>query len=66
MLETIIGDSWIPVIGDEFSKPYMQKISQWLEYQRKSATVYPESEDVFKALKLCPYNKVKVIILGQD
>lgn len=66
MLDQIIGDSWIPIIGDEFSKPYMQKLSQWLEYQRKSATIYPESEDVFKALKLCPFDKVKVVILGQD
>lgn len=66
MLETVIGDSWVSVIGDEFSKPYMQKLSQWLEYQRKSATIYPESEDVFKALKLCPFDKTKVVILGQD
>lgn len=66
MLDQIIGESWVPVIGDEFSKEYMQKLSTWLAYQRQSETIYPDSENVFRALKLCPFNQTRVIILGQD
>ncbi len=66
MLEEVIGESWVPVIGDEFNKEYLQKLATWLSTTRESRTIFPEREDVFKALKLCPYGQVKVVIVGQD
>lgn len=66
MLENVIGESWVPVIGDEFKKEYLQKLSKWISHIRQSKTIYPESPDVFRALKLCPYGQVKVVIIGQD
>jgi uracil-DNA glycosylase len=66
MLNQIIGESWINEIGQEFTKEYMQKLSTWVSYTRQSKTIYPESPDVFRALKLCPNGQVKVVILGQD
>jgi uracil-DNA glycosylase len=66
MLSEIIGESWTKVIGEEFDKEYMQKLSAWISYQRESKTIYPDSEDVFRALKLCPHGQVKVVIIGQE
>jgi uracil-DNA glycosylase len=66
MLEEIIGSGWVSVIGDEFNKEYLQRLANWLAGVRTAKTVYPESEDVFKALQLCPYGQVKVVILGSD
>lgn len=66
MLETIIGKSWADKIGKEFDKPYMDKLSDFVSKERDFKVVYPEREDVFKALQLTPFNEVKVVILGQD
>jgi uracil-DNA glycosylase len=68
MLETLIGKSWVDIIGEEFKKEYLLKLSAWLQYQRKEGTkeIYPASEDVFRALKECPYGQVKVVIVGKS
>lgn len=66
MLEQIIGNSWVDIVGDEFSKPYLQQLSAWVSQQRGIKIIYPDSKDVFKALKLTPYHQVKVVIVGQD
>lgn len=66
MLEELIGKTWVPIIGQEFEQEYLQKLANWIGHTRESKTIYPEREDVFKALQLCPYGQVKVVILGQD
>lgn len=65
-LADVIGESWTPYLETEFKKEYMQKLSAWVSHYRQSVTIYPDSPDVFKALKLCPFDKVKVIILGKE
>lgn len=64
--EQIVGTSWAPIIGDEFSKPYMQKISKIVRFHRHHYNVFPSSERVFRAFYETPYEKVKVVIIGQD
>lgn len=66
MLDKIIGASWLPILEQEFNKPYLRNLAQWISHTRESKTIYPDSQDVFKALQLCPYGQVKVVILGQD
>ena len=59
--------NWEDVIGAEKQKPYFQTLMQRVEETRQSGkTVYPPREDVFNALKLTPFENVKVVILGQD
>ena len=59
--------NWEDVIGAEKQKPYFQTLMQRVEEARQSGkTVYPPREDVFNALKLTPFENVKVVILGQD
>lgn len=62
----IVGPSWADVIGDEFSKPYMARISKIVKFHRERYTVLPRPRDVMKAFHLTPYEDVKVVILGQD
>ncbi len=66
MLDKIIGESWVPVIGQEFQKPYLQNLAAWITQLREVKTIYPSSEDVFRALQLTPNGQVKVIVIGQD
>ncbi|RME59461.1 MAG: uracil-DNA glycosylase [Candidatus Dadabacteria bacterium] len=58
---------WRDVLGPEKEKPYFKKILSFLEEEeKKGKTIYPPKHLRFNALKLTPFKKVKVVILGQD
>ncbi|MCQ2547511.1 MAG: uracil-DNA glycosylase [Clostridia bacterium] len=44
----------------------MKNLKEFVENEYENYTVYPPKEDIYKALKLCPYEKTRVVILGQD
>jgi uracil-DNA glycosylase len=59
--------SWNKYLGDEFKKPYMEKLLKFLEEEKNAGkAVYPSEEHIFEAFRLTPLDKVKVVILGQD
>ncbi len=56
-----------PALQNEFHKPYMLSLNQFLEQENEQgAIVFPKPSDVFNAFNLTPFNEVKVVILGQD
>ena len=62
-----IDPSWKEVLLKEFDTPYMENLSQFLSSQAKAGKIiYPAENDIFSALNLTPFNKVKVVIIGQD
>ena len=61
-----IGNSWDEILKDEFKSDYYLTLREFLKKEYFSATVYPPMGDIFNALKLTDYEKVKVVILGQD
>ena len=61
-----IGNDWDGVIGEEFEKEYYLKLREFLKSEYSSCKIYPGMYDIFNALKLTPYSKVKAVILGQD
>jgi uracil-DNA glycosylase len=65
MLGTL-PDSWQQALGDETGKPYFKELAEFVEQEREQGPVYPPREEVFAALHATPYEKVKVLILGQD
>jgi uracil-DNA glycosylase len=59
--------SWLEVLGDEFEKDYMLKLKQFLKEEKESGQkIYPKGSDIFAAFNKTPFDKVKVVILGQD
>src|ERR1700750_1662985 len=59
--------SWLAVLSDEFEKDYMLKLKQFLKDEKDAGhTIYPKGSNIFAALNITPFNKVKVVILGQD
>lgn len=59
--------SWQKFLGEEFEKPYMQQLRNFLrEEKNHKKLIYPKSDKVFSALNFTPFEKVKVVILGQD
>ncbi len=61
-----IRRSWFELLKDETEKEYFKSLQQFLADERAHYTVYPDDDNVFSALNYVPYDKVKVVILGQD
>ncbi len=61
-----IGNSWDELLKDEWAQPYYQDLRAFLAEEYRSREIYPPMNDIFNAFKLCPYEDVKVVILGQD
>lgn len=66
MAQVKIHPSWQEVLKDEFEKEYFEKLTQFVKQEYKTAKIYPEGKNIFRAFELCPFDKVKVVILGQD
>ena len=58
--------SWLNEIGDEFDKPYMQELRQFLRAEKATHNIYPPGPFIFNALNTTAFTDVKVVILGQD
>lgn len=61
----MVHESWKEFLSKEFEKEYFKKLSEFTLQERKSYNVYPPHEDVLQAFEV-PFDKVKVVILGQD
>jgi len=61
-----LNNDWDSLLGDEFQKNYYQQLRQFLKEEYRTKTIYPEIDNIFNALKFTSYEKVRVLILGQD
>lgn len=59
-------NTWNDILAPEFEKPYFTELMNFVDTAYSSTTVYPSKDKIFEAFNLAPFNKVKVIILGQD
>src|SRR5690349_4224935 len=59
--------SWLEKLRGEFDLPYMQELRAFLKAQKQAGKViYPAGDNIFNAFRLTPFDKVEVVILGQD
>ena len=65
-LKEIIHNSWQTILTDEFEKEYYQKLRNFLKKEYTTQKIHPDMYHIYEALELTPYEKVKVVILGQD
>ncbi len=61
-----IEAGWLQALNEEFSKPYFNNLKSFLVEEKKQYTVYPPGSRIFAAFDFTPFDKVKVVILGQD
>jgi len=66
MSETKVASQWYEKLNREMNLPYFLELKQFVANERSQHLVYPKEEEVFNALKVTPFDQVKVIILGQD
>lgn len=61
-----IEESWRQHIGEEFDKPYFVELTNFVRAEYANGVCYPPGRLIFNAFNLCPFDKVKVVIIGQD
>lgn len=65
-MDVQIEESWKEVLSPEFEKDYFIRLTDFVRQEYQTTTVYPPGKLIFNAFNLCPYPKVKVVIIGQD
>ncbi len=66
-MDVRIEESWKEQLAEEFSRPYFEQLVTFVRNEYMSGTpVYPPAKLIFNAFDHCPFNNVKVVILGQD
>lgn len=66
MTNVRIEKSWQKVLAHEFEKPYFEQLTEFVRNEYQETTVYPNPKNLFRAFEPCPFNDVRVVILGQD
>ena len=65
-MEVKIEPSWKKVLQKEFDEKYFDELTDFVKSEYKKSTLYPPAKFIFNAFELTPFDKVKVVILGQD
>lgn len=61
-----MDDSWFNKLQSEFTKPYFQNLKEFVGKEQATHTVFPPPRDIYSWSRLTPFDKVKVVIIGQD
>lgn len=61
-----IEEGWKKALASEFEKDYFVRLTDFVRQEYRQTTVYPPGRLIFNAFNLCPFDKVKVVIIGQD
>ena len=65
-MEVKIEESWKAHLQEEFGKPYFERLTEYVRQEYADKTVYPPAKLIFNAFNRCPFQDVKVVIVGQD
>lgn len=65
-MDVKIEASWKHQLQDEFEKAYFSQLTNFVRSEYQTQTIYPPAKLIFNAFEQCPFDRVKVVILGQD
>jgi uracil-DNA glycosylase len=65
-MQQFLDPSWYKQLQSQFEKPYFQALSTFVTSAYETNLCFPPKNQIFSALNYCPFNKVKVVIIGQD
>lgn len=65
-MDVAIEQSWKDLLRPEFEKPYFKELTDFVRSEYKSKKIYPPPAEIFEAFNRAPFDKVRVVILGQD
>ena len=65
-MQVRIDESWRQVLQPEFDKPYFELLTNFVRRAYQTTQCFPPAGQIFRAFDLCPFDKVRVVIIGQD
>ena len=65
-MDVRIEESWKQRLTPEFEKDYFIKLTEFVRSEYSRTTIYPPAKQIFNAFDQCPFDKTKVVIIGQD
>ena len=65
-MQVKIEESWRQRLQSEFDKEYFEQLTEFVRQEYQQTTVYPPGPLIFNAFNLCPFDRVKVVLIGQD
>ncbi len=65
-MDVRIEESWKGRLAEEFGKEYFTRLTEFVKSEYQAGAVYPPGSLIFNAFDLCPFEKVKAVIIGQD
>lgn len=61
-----IEESWKKILESEFQKDYFKQLTEFIKYEYRTHQCFPSGKDIFASFDHCPFDKLKVVIIGQD
>lgn len=65
-MDVKISSDWKELLQEEFSKPYFEELVGFVKSEYATTQVFPSGRNIFRAFDKCPFEKLKVVIIGQD
>ena len=65
-MQVRIDETWREVLQPEFDKPYFELLTSFVRHAYQTTTCYPPARLIFNAFDSCPFDRVRVVIIGQD
>ena len=66
MAEVRMAEDWKALLAEEFDKPYFNELVKFVKDEYAQGVVYPSGANIFRAFDKCPFERLKVVIIGQD
>lgn len=65
-MDVRIAEDWKQILSEEFNKPYFEQLTDFVRAEYALGEVFPKGRDIFRAFDKCPFESLKVVIIGQD
>ena len=65
-MEVKIAEDWKRILQPEFDKPYFEELTGFVRSEYASRQIFPQGRNIFRAFDKCPFDRLKVVIIGQD
>lgn len=65
-MDVKISESWKNLLQEEFNEPYFEELTRFVKSEYSAGQVFPAGRNIFRAFDKCPFDKLKVVIIGQD
>lgn len=65
-MQVKIEESWREILDNEFQQPYFEQLTNFVKQEYTTRQIFPPARLIFNAFDTCPFDKLKVVLLGQD